>query len=261
MKLYILLDIFCCGQMKINRDAPIPAYYQIAFDLRHRIDNGEWRSKNRLPPEKNLACEYGVSRMTMRQAIGELVKDGFLSRQRGSGTYINHNTTHVVPRLSFPISFTLRIKELGLTPSANILKAQIIQFPPTEIARYLNIDPCDSVAYYKLNHSFIPYNLCPGIIDEGLIDNSISSTLEGRYHLTPIYAEHWFEAVLASDEDASMLDTDPGNPLLLLTTLSYLENKLPLEFSMTSWVGNRMRFYVQATVEPLVSVREIQYKQ
>ena len=256
--------------MRVDRESPIPAYYQIALDLRQRIHQGEWLSENRLPSEKDLAQEYQVSRMTMRQAIAELVKEGLLSRQRGSGTYINHGAVQVVPRLSFPISFTLRIKELGLIPSAHILKAQIIQASP-EIATRLCIHPGDKIAFHKrvllaneqpiaLNYSFVPDKLCPGIIDQGLIEGSISTTLEKRYQLVPIHAEHWFETILASDEEADLLETDPDSPLLLLTTLSYLEDKLPLEFSMTAWVGDRVRLYVSASAELPVSLSQVQYK-
>lgn len=270
IKLSRLLDNFCFT-MYIDRESPIPAYYQIALDLRYRINNGEWRSENRLPSEKELAREYKVSRMTMRQAIAELVKEGLVSRQRGSGTFLNKTAMQVIPHLSnFPISFNLRIRELGLMPSARIIKAQIIP-SSADMAHRLGIAPGEPVAFHKrvllangepvaLNHSFISSALCPGIITEGLMENSISTTLEQRYQLIPIHAEHWFEAILASDEDARLLEIKSGAPLLLLTTTSYLEDRTPLEFSMTAWVGDRVRLYFSASAEQPVGLSEIQYK-
>ncbi len=257
--------------MKVDRESPIPVYYQIALDLRVRIGHGEWSSERRLPSEKELAREYQVSHMTMRQAIAELVKEGLVSRQRGSGTYLNQTAMQVIPQVGFPISFNLRIKELGLTPSARILKAQIVQ-ASAEIAQRLNLLPGDPIAFHKrvllaneqpmaLNHSFIPYRLCPGILVEGLIDHSISATLERRYQLTPIYAEHWFETILASDEDANLLEVEAGSPLLLLTTISYLEDKTPLEFSMTTWIGDRVRLYFRASAELAVGLSGVQFKE
>lgn len=73
----------------IDRDSPIPIYFQITLDLQQRISNGEWRADNRLPSEPDLAGQYHVSRMTMRQAVNELVKDGILIRKRGNGTFVN----------------------------------------------------------------------------------------------------------------------------------------------------------------------------
>lgn len=77
------------NRYSINRDSPVPAYYQIALDLRQRISGGEWRAGNKLPPELKLMKQYNVSRMTFRQALGELVKEGILVRRRGVGTYVN----------------------------------------------------------------------------------------------------------------------------------------------------------------------------
>ena len=73
----------------IDRNSPVPAYYQITLDLRQRISAGEWRAGNKLPPELELMKQYDVSRMTFRQAIGELVKEGILVRRRGVGTFLS----------------------------------------------------------------------------------------------------------------------------------------------------------------------------
>lgn len=73
----------------IDRESPIPVYFQISLDLQQRISGGEWRADNRLPSEPDLAGQYHVSRMTIRQAINELVKDGLLIRRRGNGTFVN----------------------------------------------------------------------------------------------------------------------------------------------------------------------------
>ena len=77
------------AQYLINRDSPLPAYYQIARDLRQRIAGGEWRTGSQLPSEPQLAQQYDVSRMTMRQAVQELAKEGVLLRRRGAGTFVN----------------------------------------------------------------------------------------------------------------------------------------------------------------------------
>ncbi len=72
-----------------SRPSPLPVYYQIGLDIRQRISSGEWRSGHRLPSEPDLAKEYDVSRMTVRQAMRDLVNDGILSRRRGDGTYVS----------------------------------------------------------------------------------------------------------------------------------------------------------------------------
>ena len=73
----------------VDRSSPIPAYYQIAVDIHQRIANGEWRAGDKIPPEVELAEEYQVSRMTMRNALGQLANEGILDRKPGNGTFVN----------------------------------------------------------------------------------------------------------------------------------------------------------------------------
>ncbi|HEY9086802.1 MAG TPA: 5-formyltetrahydrofolate cyclo-ligase [Anaerolineaceae bacterium] len=73
----------------VDRQSPLPAYFQIARDLRRRISSGEWKPNEQLPSEIELAVQYSVSRMTLRQALTELDKDNLLLRRRGAGTFVN----------------------------------------------------------------------------------------------------------------------------------------------------------------------------
>jgi len=73
----------------VDRQSPLPAYFQIARDLRRRISSGEWKPNDQLPSEIELAVQYSVSRMTLRQALNELEKDNLLLRRRGAGTFVN----------------------------------------------------------------------------------------------------------------------------------------------------------------------------
>lgn len=73
----------------VDRESPLPAYFQIARDLRRRISSGEWKPNDQLPTELELSEQYGVSRMTLRQALNELQKDNLLLRRRGAGTFVN----------------------------------------------------------------------------------------------------------------------------------------------------------------------------
>ncbi len=78
-------------QYPVDRDSPVPVYYQIASALRQRIADGEWRKGNQLPPEPELAKAFGVSRMTLRQALVELEGDNIIVRRRGAGTFVNQS--------------------------------------------------------------------------------------------------------------------------------------------------------------------------
>ena len=84
---------------EISRDLPIPIYYQVTLDLRNRIQRQEWQNGDRIPSEAELAKEYGVSRVTMRQALAELVKDGLLIRHRGARYFCQESASATSSRL------------------------------------------------------------------------------------------------------------------------------------------------------------------
>ena len=76
------------GPGSINRDVPIPYYYQLEGLLRDQVRRGCWQPGERVPSEKELCDIYAVSRTTVRQAVGNLVQEGLLYHQKGKGTFV-----------------------------------------------------------------------------------------------------------------------------------------------------------------------------
>lgn len=237
----------------INRESPIPAYYQISLDLRERIRSREWETGTRIPPEAELAKEYNVSRVTMRQALAELVKDGILNRQRGSGTFVNQRPLPLVHDLSLPISLSSKLRQMGFTISSTVLEARTFSEPLDAVIQHLHIGQNDTVAYIKrlllingqptaIDRAWFSEVLCPGITSQPLIEDSLSKTLVERYGLAPVRSDAWLEVIRATEKDANALKTFVDSPLMLLTSVLYLEDERPLEYSMTTWLGDRIRF-------------------
>ena len=73
----------------ILNDGPTPLYYQLKSVIEDRIRSRDLKERERLPSETELCTEFGVSRITVRQALSELLKDGLIYRERGKGTYIS----------------------------------------------------------------------------------------------------------------------------------------------------------------------------
>lgn len=95
--------------MNLLRDSPIPLYQQLLNEIRARIAAGEWKAGDRLPTEAEIAAELGVSRVTVRQALGAAVNAGLVVRMPGKGTYVAETGTaapsqafigYVAPHLS-----------------------------------------------------------------------------------------------------------------------------------------------------------------
>ena len=88
-------------QFSIDRSSPVPAYYQIQLDLSDRIQRGEWNDRKQLPSESTLAEQYAVSRITLRQALAGLEKDGIIKKSRGCGAKICEKPAPFVHKMDF----------------------------------------------------------------------------------------------------------------------------------------------------------------
>lgn len=238
----------------IERESPIPAYYQIAVHLRARILGREWQSGERIPPEETLAVEYGVSRVTMRQALAELVKDGLLARHQGRGTFVTDVPQPLVHNLTLPILFAGKLRQLGYKLQHTVLESAVFETPLPQVVEHLKISSSQPVAFLErrltindqpvaINRSWFSEALCPGIASQPLLDNSLSGTLAQRYSFVPVRSENWIEAARATESEAQQLEIERATPLLILTTTSFLAGGIPLEYSVTSWLGDNIRFH------------------
>ena len=122
----------------IYRNSPLPRYYQLKEIMRERVQSDEWKPGDLIPSERELSEKYGISRMTARQAITDLVNEGLFYREQGKGTFVSQRKiTQQLIRLT---GFTEDIKARGQKPGTKVLSAQM--FPADETtAEKLRIDP------------------------------------------------------------------------------------------------------------------------
>src|SRR5260370_34090421 len=122
----------------IIRKSPLPRYYQLKEIMREKINSGEWKPGALIPSDGELGEQYGISRMTARQAITELVNEGLFYREQGKGTFVSrHKITQQLIRLT---GFSEDIKARGQRPGSKVLSAEM--FPADETtAEKLSIDP------------------------------------------------------------------------------------------------------------------------
>src|SRR5258708_22034678 len=105
----------------IYRNSPVPRYHQLKEILRERIQSGEWKAGDLIPSERELSEQYGISRMTTRQAITDLVNEGVFFREQGRGTFVSHRKiTQQLIRLT---GFTEDISARGQQPGTKMLSA------------------------------------------------------------------------------------------------------------------------------------------
>jgi GntR family transcriptional regulator len=126
----------------IYRHSPIPRYHQLKEILRERVRTGEWKPGDLIPSERELGETYGISRMTARQAITELVNEGVFFREQGKGTFVTRNK--ITQQLMTLTGFTEDISARGQLPSTQVLSARM-DVADAETIERLRLQPDDPV--------------------------------------------------------------------------------------------------------------------
>jgi GntR family transcriptional regulator len=218
----------------------IPLYVKIRETLREDIKRGELKQGEKLPSEDELAAKYGVSRMTVRQGISDLIDEGLVYRRHGVGTFVAF--PHVERDHSRLTNFFEIAQKNGIEVSAQILTMEVIP-AKQKIAQELEIDEGDSVIHIKtlrfsddvpvtVHDAFIPHKLFASLLTRDL------KTLENQ-HLWAIMESYGFrlkravqrlEAREAGEEIAELLNIETSAPILYKERTAYADNGTPVEF-------------------------------
>jgi GntR family transcriptional regulator len=245
----------------ILRKSPLPRYYQLKEVMREKIRAGEWRPGDLIPSERELGEQYGISRMTARQAITELVNEGLFYREQGRGTFVSrHKITQQLIRLT---GFTEDMQTRGQRPSTKVLSASMCPADETT-AEHLAVKPGLQICVIHrlrladgeplaVERSHISFIGCEQLLEEDLEQNSLYRLLDVKYGLPPIEADQELEAGLASSEDAQLLKIPAASPVLYTRRTTYTERHQPIEYAKSVYCGNKYTFYTHMKREQLLS--------
>lgn len=221
---------------------PTPLYYQLKNILKSRILSKEIKGNGRLPTEAELCIEYNVSRVTVRQALSELMKDGLIYRDRGKGTFVTEGVELKRPELRGSIDNLIaaaegtRIKVLSyqeIFPPPDI--AKIFQLKKTE--KVFQLDLVRSVPKGPLGYSFIylPFALGKTISPEELKETTeIITFVEEKLRTKAHRAKQTFNVGVADKVLAESLSVKPKTPLLIIKR-NYYTRKGSLMFVAISY--------------------------
>lgn len=243
---------------KISPQSALPLYYQIKQNLLELVESSRFTAGDLLPAESEMGEYYGVSRLTVRQAVGELVRDGVLVRERGRGTFVARpKTTHIMVRTS---GFSERIKELGQTPSSKVLSYEVI--PATaNVAENLHI--ADGSPVYKLvrlrsvdgepqliETTHLPQAMFPNMEAVDFSQVSLYSTLAQRFDCLVTAADEVFEPVLVTSYEADLLSVKAKSAALLLEIIAYDQFGNRVEYNKSIIRGDKARllFHVRRQI-------------
>ena len=253
---------------KLVEDSNLPLYLQLKNIIKAQIISGAIQPGDKIPSESELCERYGVSRITVRQAINSLVQEGYLYRKQGVGTFVTSpKLRRRLPRL---YSFSEDMRELGLEPSSQVLEQRVIE-ADEEMAEILKL-PDGSRKINKLvrvrlangepillEKTFIPYYLCPDLVQENLEEGSLYSTLREKYNLLLDHAYETYEVGKIRKEEAKILRCQVSLPAFVIERLTYLKTEVPVEWTKSIARGDRLRFTVRLVADQAQIRREIEF--
>jgi GntR family transcriptional regulator len=239
---------------KIDKDTPVPLYYQIKQLILTAIHEGQFKGGDMIPTELEFCEQCGVSRPTIRQALSELVAEGYLYRLKGKGTFI------AMPKIDARFlnklqSFNQEMQQKGLHPSTKVLSIESIN-GRNPINEKLNIAPTQKLIYLErvryadgepivYLETYLPLNPFKDLLQEDFIHNSLYSLLMDHYNINVIRVLREIEAVNATQREASLLNISKSKALCLVKTVAYTDRSMPVEFSVARYRGDRNKFSVE----------------
>lgn len=235
----------------LNKDIPIPLYYQLKEILLEYIRERPSDLEQPIPTEVELSAHFNISRPTVRQAMNELVVEGYLYRVKGKGTFSSK------PKISQDFllhldSFNNEMRKKGLTPATKLIGSSHVKSDEKVSAalqlpvgsdvfelrrlRFANLEPIVVVVTY------VPREKCPGLTHKNLETESLYEILEKEYGLVIARAIRNLEAVAAGQFEAQLLGIKKGAPVQFFESITYLMDGSPIEYSLAQYRGDRNKF-------------------
>lgn len=234
----------------LDVDGPATLHSRISAWIRSQIASGAWPAHFRLKPEPELAAELGVSRGTLRRALGTLIAEGALVQARGKGTFVTSNV--IEPAIAQKLTtLTEDLTAQGVAVTTTSLECDLVPPPPSvaallhvpdggRILRLVRLRSTD-LGPVALLANYVRTDLAPGIELTDFTVHSLFGTLADHYGLTIDSGRRTFSATAADAETAARLDVPVGTPVQYLEQITYLAGGEPIEYSDVWIRSDRLR--------------------
>jgi GntR family transcriptional regulator len=204
-----------------------------------------------IPSERQLSADLGVSRLTLRAALDDLAREGYLVRRRGSGTYVQQ--PKIAQELTIT-SFSDDMRRRGMTPASRTLSMTTIH-AGARLGRFLNVSPSEQIVVVKrlrladgetmaIETLHIPEALVPGLTPK-LLTGSFYELLRDRYGVTIAGGTQAIEPTVTNDEESEALGVPLHSPAFLFERTSRDEAGRTVEFVRSVYRGDRYRIVTE----------------
>jgi len=209
-------------------------------------------SGDSIPSERQLGVDLGVSRLTVRAALDELVREGYLVRRRGAGTFVAE------PKVAKGIditSFSDDMRARGLTPGSRTIELRTIP-AGARLGRILHVSPSEAVVAVKrlrladgdpmaIELLHVRSSLVPGLTARDLEQNSFYDLLTSRYDVSIVGGTQTVEPTVTNEEESEALGVPLHSPALLFERVTRTAAGEVVEYTSSTYRGDRYRLVTE----------------
>jgi GntR family transcriptional regulator len=233
-------------------------YAQVESVLASEISGRSLKSGDQLPTEDDLMARFGVSRITVRRAIQNLVSRGLVEIHRGRGTFVA--APKITQELTELSGFVEDMRALGRKATARLIDKKIVtadetvarQLALTKGARVVRIERVrlgDGVPI-SFDETYLPLEIGKKVITNNLAVEPIFSLLERKYNIPLVEAEYKLEALAAEVAVAKALRIEQGSPIFQIERTSYSIGARPVDYEKLYYRGDLIRFVTRLARKP-----------
>ncbi|MDY0409254.1 GntR family transcriptional regulator [Virgibacillus soli] len=238
----------------MDKQSKVPLYLQLMEVLIEKINGNDYVEHDKLPSERELCDIYNLSRITVRQALQELEKEGYIYKLHGKGTFVAPKSFN--QKLVKLYSFTEEMKKIGKTPTTKVISFEEMAIDE-RLAHKMNMEPLDEVYVVTrlrladgeplmYETSYLPKRMFPGLSMVALEKKPMYDLFRDEYQIGVTKAVERFSATLIRREQAAHLQMVVNQPAMLIRRYAYYMDQL-IEYTISVARGDKFSYSVELT--------------
>ncbi|TKI67673.1 GntR family transcriptional regulator [Lysinibacillus mangiferihumi] len=238
----------------MDKNSKVPLYLQLMEVLIKKIEGKEYVEHDQLPSERELCDIYKLSRITVRQALQDLEREGYIYKLHGIGTFVASKSYN--QNLVKLYSFTNEMEKLGKKPTTEVLSFSVIVIDD-RLAKKMNLNKLEEVfKIIRLRYadgiplmyetSYLPKKIFPNLTEKDLNERPMYEVFHEDYQIGVTKATERFSATLIQEQEAFHLNVKSNQPGMLIKRYAYYHDEL-IEYTISVALGDKFSYTVELT--------------